>query len=505
MKAIIVGAGRGRRMMPETESYPKCMMDGLAGRRVLDWILDSLAHAGIDDVAFVGGYQIRKVQAAYPQLRFHYNVEWANNNVLESLFYAEPEMDGPLVVSYSDIIFRPNVAQRLMATQEADVTLVVDRDWLQQHERRGSKTLAEAEKVIVSNGRVAQIGRHLPVNQAHGEFIGLARFSEAAAYQMRERYRVLRPQHLDSPFHEAPNIRQAYLTDMLQELIELGLQVSAVDIWTDWAELETPQDLAWARQQLTKHGEHGLTKQFWAVRAEGFDRLEWVRRQGYLETFIAAGDFQPSDRVLDVGCGTGIVSRAVAPLVAQMVGVDISPDMLQRARETTLTNCIFEEGLAQSLEFPDNWFEKVTARMVFHHLIEDCEQAMRECYRVLKLGGRMVLSEGIPPHPSLRDWYTQMFALKEERLTFLEDDLVALMEAGGFVVERIIKHVSPQVSIGNWLRQSGLPQNRQDQIMQMHLELDEAGKQHYRMTITDDDVLCDFTFVIVVGRKVLSS
>ena len=44
MKAIIIGAGRGIRPMPETESIPKCVMDGVGGQRVLDWILDSLAQ-----------------------------------------------------------------------------------------------------------------------------------------------------------------------------------------------------------------------------------------------------------------------------------------------------------------------------------------------------------------------------------------------------------------------------------------------------------------------------
>ena len=112
-----------------------------------------------------------------------------------------------------------------------------------------------------------------------------------------------------------------------------------------------------------------------------------------------------------------------------------------------------------------------------------------------------MLSEGVPPDRSLGDWYTHMFALKEERLTFFEEDLVALMRNGGFFVEQVLMHVSPQVSISNWLRNSGLPQERQDRIMQMHLDLDGLGKQHYNMTLTGDDVLCDFKFVILVGCK----
>jgi len=242
-------------------------------------------------------------------------------------------------------------------------------------------------------------------------------------------------------------------------------------------------------------------QELWAVRAKAYERIEWANRKGYLQTFVAAGDFQLTDRVLDVGTGTGIVAHAVSPLVAEVVGVDISPDMLARARTVWVANAVFEEGNTCELHFPDNEFDKVTARMVFHHLIESGDQAVRECYRVLKPGGLMILSEGVPPDHSLGDWFTCMFALKEERLTFFEEDLVALMQGGGFDVEQVLAHVSPQVSIGNWLQSSGLPQERQDRIMQMHLDLGETGKRYYNMTLTDDDVLCDFKYLILVGRK----
>lgn len=500
MEAIIISAGRGLRLTPETESIPKCMMDGVGGQRVLDWILDSLAHAGIDDIAFIGGYQMEKVVQAYPHLCFYNNSEWADNNVLESLMYAAPEMDTAFVASYSDIVYRRSAAQRLMAS-DAEVALVVDRDWRIRYVGRSLHLESQAEKVVVEEGRVVKIGKHLPSDRAYGEFIGLAKFSQRAAHLMRNRYFQIRNDYLTRPFHKAPNIRQAYLTDMIQELIDLGVQVEPVDIWADWAELDTPQDLTRARQQLNGRGERGLGREFWTVRAGGYNQLEWALRQDYLQTFVAAGDFQPTDRVLDVGTGTGIVAHTLSPFVAEVVGIDLSPQMLTHAWASRVANEVFEEGDARNLRFPDNWFDKATARMIFHHLIRGGDQAMRECHRVLKPGGAMVLSEGVPPDRSLEDWYTRMFALKEERLTFFEEDLVGLMRNGSFDIEQVRTHISPQVSIGNWLRNSGLPQERQDQIMQMHLNLDEIGKQHYNMTITSGDVLCDFQYVILVGRK----
>ena len=70
-------AGNGR----HTQVY-----DGRDGRgqHVLDWILDSLAHAGIEDIVFIGGYQMEKVVQAYPYLRFSENTDWPDNNILES-------------------------------------------------------------------------------------------------------------------------------------------------------------------------------------------------------------------------------------------------------------------------------------------------------------------------------------------------------------------------------------------------------------------------------------
>ncbi|MDP6543334.1 MAG: phosphocholine cytidylyltransferase family protein [Phycisphaerae bacterium] len=253
MKGIIIGAGRGIRMMPETKSYPKCLMDGLGGRRVLDWILDSLAGAGIDEIVFVGGYQIAKVQQACPDLRFYDNTEWPDNNILESLMCASPEMETAFVASYSDIVYRRSVARRLVSST-ADVALVVDRNWQEQYEGRTHHPESQAEKVVVRDGRVVKIGKHIASDRAYGEFIGLAKFSLQGARMLHEHYWKIRDDYLSRTFHDAENIRKAYLTDMLQELVNVDVRVEPVDIHGDWAELDTPQDLARARERLVAWG-----------------------------------------------------------------------------------------------------------------------------------------------------------------------------------------------------------------------------------------------------------
>ena len=243
-------------------------------------------------------------------------------------------------------------------------------------------------------------------------------------------------------------------------------------------------------------------KTYWANRAKGFSKLEWASRQDYLQAVVQAGDLQPKDVVLDAGTGTGMIANAAAPHVERIIGVDISQEMMDGLNTARIQNCEFEIGDVRSLRFPTGYFSKVFARMVFHSLINSTDQAARECYRILRPGGKFVLSEGIPPAKSAEPWYTEMFHLKEERLTFFPEILEGLLSRAGFSETSTEIHVSPQVSIANWLENSGLSPSRQRKIMQMHLEMPPEIRDAYRATFNGaGDVLLDMKFAIVVGTK----
>src|SRR6476646_10856001 len=147
MKAIIIGAGRGRRLMPTTADTPKCYAE-VQGRRLLDWALRAFAGADLRDICFVGGYQIEKVRRDYPQFTFRHNAGWEHNNILLSLMHAEDLMNEPFFCCYSDILFTGDVVKRLLASR-ADIALSVDTVWLERYQHRTNHPPDDAEKVTV--------------------------------------------------------------------------------------------------------------------------------------------------------------------------------------------------------------------------------------------------------------------------------------------------------------------------------------------------------------------
>jgi L-glutamine-phosphate cytidylyltransferase len=253
MKAIIVAAGRGRRLGVETDDLPKCMVK-VGGRAILHWQLDALAAAGADDFVIVRGYLGDRISAPAggPKLRFVDNPEWASNNILTSLFYAEPEMSEGFLFTYSDIVFSPEHARRVAAAT-APVALIVDRRWRDAYDGRTLHPVSEAELARVTgtgaDAAVTRVGKRLvAAEEAAGEFSGLARFAPAGAAALREVWHEALASGLDAPFGAAAALRQAYLSDGLNAVAARGVALGAVLVDGGWREIDTEQDLARAEQ-----------------------------------------------------------------------------------------------------------------------------------------------------------------------------------------------------------------------------------------------------------------
>ncbi len=241
MRAIIIGAGRGSRLMPTTENAPKCFAE-IQGKRILDWTVEALEAGGCTEICFVGGYRMEAVRREYPDFVFRENRDWENNNILVSLMCAEDLMDRPFVTSYSDILFTRDVVRGLVQSPE-ELALGVDTEWREHYRPRTQHPPHDAEKVITHNGRVERVYRTIPYDDATGEFIGVARFGAAGARQFREFYQRRKWQHWGKPYREAATFQKAYLIHMFQDMIENGIRFGHVDTPGRYREIDTQEDM----------------------------------------------------------------------------------------------------------------------------------------------------------------------------------------------------------------------------------------------------------------------
>ena len=240
-------------------------------------------------------------------------------------------------------------------------------------------------------------------------------------------------------------------------------------------------------------------QKFWKKRAEKYNKLNWVNEPEYIHYIIKHSDLKKTDYVLDVGTGTGVIANAVAPLVKNIVGLDISKDMAKQNKWKD--NKYFIVADIKDIPCDDNRINKVIARMVFHHITEDTQKAMDECYRVLKKGGKMILVEGVPPHHSVRREYEEIFKLKEDRLVFDTKDLINLMKYSGFNTVDAYEYKMKRFSVSNWLINSGLSKTKQKKILRLHFRGSANFKRNYNMKVMNGECLIDVKYVIVVGTK----
>jgi ubiquinone/menaquinone biosynthesis C-methylase UbiE len=130
--------------------------------------------------------------------------------------------------------------------------------------------------------------------------------------------------------------------------------------------------------------------------------LWFAGRRGRVYTSLATlSGARPGDRALDVGCGTGYLSRRLAAVVGpdgSVLGVDPSGSLLVRARRLAPSNCSYTIGVVESLDAADGSFDVVATCLMIHHLPAELRgQAVAEMFRVLRPGGRILLADFRPP------------------------------------------------------------------------------------------------------------
>ncbi len=239
-KALIVAAGLGSRLKKHTQYLPKCMLD-FGGKTLLQHQLSSYKKNGINNISLIRGFQKEKIN--YKGIKYYENNDYKNNNILNSIFYGEEALNGNIIISYSDILFESIVVKRALESNH-DISVVVDIDWRGYYVGRKDHPVSEAENVIFnSNNEVKKIGKISASNEIiHGEFIGMIKLSNLGTEIFKEHFHRLKKIYWNKPFQRAKTFQQAYLTDFIQELVDIGIKVHCVIIESGWKEIDTVED-----------------------------------------------------------------------------------------------------------------------------------------------------------------------------------------------------------------------------------------------------------------------
>jgi L-glutamine-phosphate cytidylyltransferase len=240
IKCLIVAAGLGSRLKGHTEHNPKCMLD-FGGKTLLQRQLSSYKDNGIEDISLIRGYKKNKIK--YAGIKYFDNDDYKENNILNSIFYGEEVINGNIIISYSDILFEPFVVKRVLESDH-DVSVVVDIDWRDYYIGREEHPLSEAENVIFnSNNEVVKIGKIASEKEeVHGEFIGMIKLNQRGCEIFKQNFHRVKKLFWNKPFQRAKIFQKAYLTDMIQELVDIGIKVHCVIIERGWKEIDTVED-----------------------------------------------------------------------------------------------------------------------------------------------------------------------------------------------------------------------------------------------------------------------
>ena len=211
-----------------------------------------------------------------------------------------------------------------------------------------------------------------------------------------------------------------------------------------------------------------------AVHAQGAD----------LDALAALAHALPEAHMLDLGCGAGHVSFAIARHVGSVVACDLSPEMLdvvaRAAASRDLTNITTRQGVAEHLPFADGEFDGVLSRYSAHHW-RDFDAGLHEAARVLKPGGIVGIVDSISHGPALYDTWLQAVELLRDpshvRSRSRSEWEAAMVRAG--LVPGVVQPFRVRLEFAVWIERMRTPPVRADAIRALQALASDSVTRHF--------------------------
>jgi choline kinase len=240
-KAVILSAGQGRRLLPLTESSPKCLLP-ISGKTIIEWQIDALLATGIEEISVVTGFQTGLVEALlqqrYPdhkQIRTLFNPFFEVADNLASCWIARSVMDCNFLLLNGDTIFDVSLLTQVLESESAPITLSVDY-----------KKVYDADDMKVQldeKGLVKHVNKTLSEDQIDAESIGLIYFRSNGPILFRDA--------VEEALRYPAELKSWYLT-IIDALAGKHLVNVCAISGHRWCEIDYSSDLTKAQELFSK-------------------------------------------------------------------------------------------------------------------------------------------------------------------------------------------------------------------------------------------------------------
>ena len=241
MKGIILAGGSSLRLGDITADLPKGLLE-INGKSIIQRQIETYKKNGINEIIIITGPNSKKFN--FQNVTYVQDENYEKHEVLGSLMTAKEFMTGGFIMTYSDIIYDESVLASILNSNNP-ITIAVDLECEEKYDNRTEHPKSEADNVLIENKKILNIKKNIikeKNTQKIGEFIGMMKISENGFRKFANIFSELNELHTGK-FQNAPTFKKAYLTDILQELIDRGIEISAEIIKGKWIEIDTPQDL----------------------------------------------------------------------------------------------------------------------------------------------------------------------------------------------------------------------------------------------------------------------
>ena len=248
MNAIIIAAGLGKRISEDVKDLPKSLLT-VNGKPIIAYQIQALKQVGIEKIIVITGAHSEKFEIE--NVRYIKDHHYNEHDILGSLLEAKDFLKNDVLVLYSDIIFESKILRQILDSK-GDVSIAIDMAWEKMYEGRIGHPKYEAENVQLNKAKkIIKIKKNIKnKNNDVGEFLGIIKFSPYGSGLFVKQYEELIKTHVGT-FQQAPSVSKAYLTDMIQELVDYKIDVEPVIISGKWCEIDTIQDLERAQKMFS--------------------------------------------------------------------------------------------------------------------------------------------------------------------------------------------------------------------------------------------------------------